>query len=147
MSQAIVLERVYQKCLGITGIVSVHPNGRPFPEDEPPMPGSPAMVLDVLDSEPETANLSGNKWHNYEILMTLYIGPPDMTHSDASAIALPMVDLLLAAFNADPFLLTEAGAKTCFNSDLGPVVKNLDTYQAAGECPKQQAKLLVTEYV
>ena len=140
MSQTLVLDRVYATCLEIPGIEAVHPNGRPFPDEEPP--ATPCLVLDVMDSKVEAATLDSNKWHRYTIVLTTYLGPPDLTPAQASEIALPLADSLLEAFNADPFLTS-----TCFISDISEIVRNIDTYQQEGRCPKQQAMLSVTEYM
>lgn len=145
MSQTTVMDRVYTTCLSIDGLQAIHPNGRPFPDEEPF--STPCLVLDLLDSKPEAATLANNKWHRYTILMTTYLGPPDLLPHQAQAIALPLADRLLDAFNADPFLTAGASAGSCFISDISEIVRNIDTYQQEGRCPKQQATLSVTEYM
>lgn len=140
MSMATVLNRVETMCEAITGVArAVQGSPEPMPAD---INQYPLVVLTPASyvANRQTMGAGGLVFEEYDVVITLYLGPKDMRPQTAVTRALPMAGRFKTKFAPD---WTVGG--TCFNSDLRGPADNLLVYREEEKQPKLQWALHVQE--
>lgn len=129
------IEAYYEAIDGITDAIQGRPYGMASP-GQYDISGYPLVVLTApVGSKYDRRGMgsNGKGFIQYDAVATIYLGPPDMQQADAIAVAIPLVDRIRLAFEADHTL-----GGVCFNVETGDPSDNLINFREANEPPVLQ---------
>lgn len=128
MSISTVLTEVQTRCAAISGVkactVGIPAGGIPADQGQ-----YPRIVLtpSKMTYTRGTFGAAGKVAEEYGIVVTLYLGTPDMSYADAITAALPFLDRVRAKFASDGTL----GGR-CVNSEISEPDDTLDNFREQG---------------